>query len=437
MTWTTHPLFAAAAALAFAGSAWGQAGAWTATHTLEGPFATSSIPEPPLVAMNADGRALLAWNATGVVRFAEHARGGPWQPRGNVPGGGTGAGPVALAIGRSGAAAVAYTTVATRYTPSRLMVSLQSASGGFGAAVEVVPGAVAGDIDLGIACDGSVTLLWSGASAIWTTTLAGTGRTAGACDGRPGPGPWSAPLQLSNGHVGASLPDLVVNDDGAALAVWQEGAQANPSAILAAYRPAGAAWEAAQTASAPTAQATWNPKPALDAGGHAVIGYLDGQTMVVVARGSGGGWSAPSPVSGSRPAFYPALAMSAGGDVLVAWLTLDAQGRGGEVWARVAAAGADWSAAQRLSVAADDAYWPSAAFADDGSLAIVGWTDNAANAAKASIFRAGTWTRRTLGTGYWSGGVRVAAGAGGAVAGWAMPNLANPNSAKLVARAWQ
>lgn len=432
-----NALLAAAAALGLAATASAQPGAWSATRTLEGPFATSSIPDPPRVAMNADGRALLAWNATGVVRYAERAADGNWQPRGAVPGGGTGAGPVAIAIGRSGAAAVAYTTVATRYTPSRLMVSLQPAAGAFGAATEPAPGAVAGDIELGVSCDGSVTLLWNGGAAIWTSTLPGSGRTPGLCDGQPGKGPWSAPVQLSNAHVGASLPDLVVNDAGAALAAWQEGAAGNPSAIVAAYRPAGGSWEMAQTASAPTAHATWNPKPGLDAGGNAAIGYLDGQGMVVVTRTAGGSWSAPSLVSGSQSAFYPALAISGGGDLLVAWLTLDAQGGAGEVWARIAPAGADWSAARRISATAEDAYWPSASFADDGSVAVVGWTDNAANSARASVYSAGAWTRRALGTGYWSGGVGVAAGSGAAIAGWATPNLGNPNSAKLVARAWQ
>lgn len=427
----------AAGCVCLAGGASAQTGAWTPTRNLEGPFAAGSIPEPALPAMNADGHALLAWNASGIVRFAEHLKGGGWLPRGNVPGGGNGAGPVALALGNSGAAAVAYTTVATRYTPSRLMVSLRPAGGSFGAAVEPAPGSVAGTVKLGIACDGSVTLLWSSASAIWASTLAGTGRSSSACDGQPGSGPWGAPVQLSNAHVGAALPDLVVNDAGAALAAWQEGAPGNPSAVVAAYRPAGGSWEGAQAASAPTAQATWNPKGGLDAAGRAAIGYLDGQGMVVVVRSAAGVWSAPALVSGSRSAYYPAFAMSAAGDMLVAWLARDALSGSSEVWARVAASGADWAAARRLSALSEQAGSPSAGFASDGSVAIVGWTDDAANVAKASVYSAGTWIRRNLGTGYWSGLVPVAAGGGAAVAGWAMPNLANPNAAKLVARAWE
>lgn len=427
----------AATALCLAGAASAQTGAWTATRTLEGPFAAGSIPEPPLLAMNSEGRALLAWNATGIVRYAEHVKGSGWLPRGNVPGGGTGAGPVALAIGNSGAAAVAYTTVATRYTPSRLMVSLRPAAGSFGAATEPVPGTVAGVIKLGIACDGSVTLLWGDASALWASTLAGTGRSPGACDGQPGSGAWSVPAQLSNAHVGAALPDLVVNDAGAALAVWQQGAPGNPGSIVAAYRPSGGSWEAAQTVSAPTAQATWNPKAGLDAAGRAAVGYLDGQGMVVVARAAAGPWGAPALLSGSQSATYPAFAMSAAGDLLAAWLAQDALTGSSEVWARVAAPGGAWGAARRLSAASEQAGWPSAAFSGDGSVAIVGWNDDAANVAKASVYAAGTWTRRNLGNGYWGGSVPVAAGGAAAVAGWALPNLANPNAGRLVARAWE
>lgn len=430
-------LFAAVTALCLTGTAAAQAGAWTATRNLEGPFAAGSIPEPPFVAMNAAGHALLAWNATGIVRWAERFKGVGWQPRGNVPGGGTGAGPVAVALGNNEAAAIAYTTTATRYVPSKLLVSLRPAGGSFGAAVEPAAGAVAGAMKLGIACDGSVTLVWGSATGIWSSTLAGGGRNGNACNGQPGPGPWSAPLQLSNGHTGAALPDLVVNDAGAALAVWQEGAPGNPSSIVAAYRPAGGPWEPAQTASAPTAAATWNPKPTLDAAGRGDIGYLDGNRMVVVSRTAAGGWGTPEAVSGTQAVYYPAFAMSAGGDRLAAWLSISASTGSTEVWARVAPAGGTWSAAQRLSAAAEQADWPSAAYAADGSVAVVGWTDDAANIAKASVYAAGTWTRRNLGTGYWGGAVPVAAGTGAAVAGWARPGAANPNAGSLVARAWE
>ncbi|MDH4053152.1 MAG: hypothetical protein OEU93_16395 [Rubrivivax sp.] len=412
-----------------------QAGTWSATRTLERPFAASSVPSPPLAAVNGNGHALLAWNATGTVRYAERVKGGAWQRPGPVPGGSTGAGPVALAIGNNEVAAIAYTTAPTRYTPSKLMVSLRAAGGSFGDAVEPVPGVVAGELRLGVACDGSVTLLWSDANGVWISSHVGTGGT-GACDGQPGVGPWSPPRLLSQGRSGTALPDLAVNDAGAALAVWQEGAAGNPSAIGAAVREAGADWAPAQTISAATGRATWNPKPGLDAAGNAGVGFLDGNTMVVVTRPAAGAWGTPVPVSGTQAAYYPAFAVSAQGDMLASWLALDLSNIG-SIWSVTAAGGGPWTAPVRLSARSESADWPTAAYAGDGSVALVGWTDNATNTVRASVLAIGGWSRRRLGTGYWGGQVPVAAGGGAAVAVWATTSGGNPNAGLLVARSWQ
>lgn len=427
----------ALAGVGVCGMASAQAGSWSPTRTLQGPFAVASLPESPRVAMNGNGHALLVWNGTGDARFAERPKGGAWQASRLVPGAAAGAGPVAAAIGGSEAAAIAFVTAATRYVPARLMVTWRAAGAAFGSAVEAVPGAVAGDMRLGVDCDGTVTLLWSNAVGIYATALAGTGASAGACDGQPGNGAWAAPTLLSGAGTGAALADLAVNDAGAALAVWQEGAPGNPLAVAAAYRPAHANWQPQQTVSAPNGRATWNPKPGLDVAGNAAVGYLDGNSMVVATRPAAGDWGAPLLVSGAQSVYYPSLAMNAAGDLVAAWLALDASNVG-SVWASEAAAGAAWSAPLRLSARAESADWPSAAFAADGTLAVVGWTDNNSNIAKASVRTAAwAWKRSNLGSGYWSGTVPVAAGGGAAVAGWTTPTSGNPNSARLVARTWQ
>jgi hypothetical protein len=413
-----------------------QAGGWTPVRTLQGPFAASSFPDSPRVAMNGAGHALLVWNATGDARFTERVNGGAWQPTRPVPGAATAAGPVALALGNNEVAAVAYTTVATRYVPSKLMVTVRAAGGVFGAAVEPVPGATAGDMRLAVACDGTVTLLWTNAIGVYATSLPGGGANPGACDGQPGVGDWAAPALISNAGVGASLAELAVNDAGAAVAAWQEGPPGNPGSIAAAVRPAAAAWQAPQTVSVASGHATWNPKPGIDAAGNAALGYLDGTTMVVASRPAGGAWGQPVVVSGSQAVYYPSLAMNAAGELLVAWLALDAS-NAGSIWASLATASGAWNAPVRLSARGEAADWPSAAFAADGSLALVGWTDNHGNAARVSVRSAGTWARSTLGTGYWSGLVPVAAGGGAGVAGWATPSAGNPNAARLVARTWR
>lgn len=422
------------AALVATGAA--HAGSWTLTRSLDGPIAVSSPPPPPLVAVNAQGHALFAWNVAGVVRAAERPKGAAWTPSKPVPGGGTGAGPVALAIGDNGVAAVAYTTTATRYDPQHLQVSLRLRGGSFGPAVEPVPGAAAGDMRLGVACDGTVTLVWVNATGVWASELPGLAG-AGPCDGVPGPGPWSPARLLSNAQVGAALPELAHNAAGDALVVWQEGVMGNPSAIVAAQRAAGGAWEAPRTVSAPTALATWNPKPVLDAAGHAAVGYLDGTRMVVVTRPAAGAWSAPTVVSGNQAVYYPSLAMNGAGDLLAAWLALDPSTGVGSVWQASAPATRPWTPPARLSARSDNAAWPSAAFAADGSVAVVAWTDDATNTTRAAIGQAGAWSRQSLGAGWWGSQVPVAAGGGVAAAGWPQTVNGNPNSIKLLGRTWQ
>ncbi len=408
---------------------------WSPPRVLQPTFGVSSPPEAPLVAMNALGRAVFAWNATGIVRTADRLPSGAWTASRGVPGGSTGAGPVAVAVGRGDLTAIAFSTVATRYVPSKLLVSLRPAGGVFGPAVEIAPGTAAGTIKLGIDCAGSVTALWSNASGLSSSTLPGTPPPAGSCSGAPGSGAWTPAALVSNAHVGAGLPELTVNDAGAALAVWQEGAPGNPSSIVAAYRAAGGAWQAPATVSAPTARPTWNPKPGLDAAGNAVVGYLDGSAMAVARRAAAGVWQSPETISGTQQVQYPALAVSEAGDVLAAWLAFDPAG-GTSVWQRVWQAGA-WTSAGRLSGANDTPDWPNAAISGDGSLAVVSWTDNSSLVARASTWQAGAWTRQNLGGAYWGGQVSVAAGGGKASAGFARVVGGNPNSAQLVGRGTQ
>lgn len=424
------------AVTALATGALAHAGTWTATRSLEGPFATSSPPTAPLLAVNARGHVLVAWNATGAVRFAERVQGSAWAVSKPVPGGSTGAGPVALAIGDNEVAAVAYTTVATRYEPQHLKVSLRLPGAAFAAAVEPVPGVAAGDMRLGVACNGTVTLVWVNGTGVWASELPGVAGP-GRCDGVPGPGPWSPAQRLSDAQAAAALPELAHNAAGDALVVWQEGAPGNPSAVLASARAAGGAWQPPEQVSAPTAATTWNPKPALDAAGNAAVGYLDGTQMVVTTRPVSGGWSVPVVVSGAQAVYYPALAMSGSGDLLAAWLTLDAATGAGAVWQSAAAAGQPWSAPARLSARSEVADWPTAAFAADGSVAAVAWTDDATNTSRAAVRQGGAWARQSLGAGWWGSPVPVAAGGGVAAAGWPQTVNGNPNSARLVARTWQ
>lgn len=415
-----------------------QAGTWTPARTLEGPFGVSSPPAAPLVAVNANGHTMVAWNETGVARYAERVKGSAWQASKTVPGSQAGANGVAMALGDNEVAAMAYATVATRYDPSRLMVSLRLPGGSFGTAFEPLPGVQPGDFRLAVACDGTVTMVFLDATGVWASQLAGVPGDA-ACNGLPGAGPWSAPQLLSNAHVGAALPELAQHASGAALVVWQEGAAGNPSSVGAARRPAGGSWQPPETISAPTARQTWNPKPVLDAAGNAAVGYLDGTSMVVVRRPVNGPWSAPVTISAKQSVYYPQLAGDDRGNLLAAWLSYDTSTGLYTLWQSQAPAGAAWAAPARLSQRGEAPDWPRAAVAADGSVAVVAWTDDNTNSTRAAV-RAGSggsWVRQSLGAGWWASEVPVGAGGGVAAAGWPQVVGGNPNSVVLIGRTWQ
>ena len=409
-------------AVALAPSA--SAAPWRTPRLLEGPFAVSSIPDAPLVVENSLGHALAAWSAASGARYADKAPGKNWSHAKTVPGGQKSAGSIAVALGDNDFAAIAYLTVATEITPSKLMVSTRQPNAAFSKPATVTSTHLAWDLHAAVAPDGSVTVAWSEGGAIKAAHLdAGTGA-------------WDL-ATLSTPGIAAWLPDLVGNERGDVMAAWQEGAGYQPVAIHAAQRAAGAvSWAAAERVSPVNGHSTWNAKPGLSATGESAVGWLDGNTMVVARKPANGGWQAPEPLSGGQSVYYPALAMDAFGNLVAAWQTLDT-GNAGSIWSSRAAVGSGWSAATRLSTAAEDAAWPTVATARAGGLAVVSWTNNSNNTVRASTTTGGAWKASNLGTGYWSGVVPVAAGGGEAVAGWASPHNFNPNAADLMADVWR
>lgn len=399
------------------------AASWRTPRLLEGPFAVASVPEAPRVVENSMGRAMAVWSAASGARYADKGQTTNWGTAKAVPGGQQCNGFIAGALADNDFAVIAYFTVATRYTPSKLMVSTRVGSAPFSAAVEVTTNVLAFDLHAAAAPDGSVTLAWSEGGAIHSAHLdAATGT-------------WDFAV-LSTPGVPAWLPALVGNEQGDVLLAWQEGTGGQPVAIHAAQRAATGGWAATERVSPATGHSTWNAKPALSAAGDAAVGWLDGNTMVVARKPANGAWLAPEALSGSQAAYYPALAMDAAGNLVAAWQVLNASNVGA-IWSSQATSGGVWTAPTRVSRATEDASWPTVASARTGGLSVIGWTDNATNSVRLGTRATGGWRVTTLGSGYWSGTVPVAAGGGSAVATWATPHAGNPNAADLFADVWR
>jgi len=390
---------------------------WRAPHLLEGPFAVSSPPDAPLVAENPAGHAVAVWSAASGARYADKVPGRGWGASHPVPGGTDSAGFVAVGLSDSDVTAIAYLTVATELTPSRLVVSARAGAGRFSAPATVATPRLASDLHLAVGPGGALTVLWSEGGEIKAAHEAAGGA-------------WVT-TRLSSAASTAWLPDLASNESGEVLAAWQEGAGYQPTAIHAARMAADGTWSTEERVSPANGHPAWNPKPGLDAAGGAAIGWLDANTMVVARAPASGGWLTPEAISGSQGVHYPALSMDAGGDIVAAWQALDASNKG-SIWSRLSPAGGGWQAATRLSAQAEDTAWPVASYARSGGLAVVSWTDDATNRARVATLAAATWRRSTLGDGWWMGVVPVATGSAGAVAGWARPHAFNPNAADLL-----
>ncbi len=389
---------------------------------------SSSPPDVPVVACDATGHAVAVWTSPSMgVAFSERYLGGEWSVASSIlPVGADGFLPQ-VAIGSSGVVAASWIVPGQEFIPPKLVVSVRPAGGTFSTPDVIVSGLYIFDSKIGVAHSGAVTIVWGQLGEIRTAT-------------RLPAGVWTPSSVLSSPAMSANLPDLVVNDAGAALAVWQEtpSGGAGPSAIGAAYRPAPARsrWRPSQSISAGVGLATWNPKPGIDANGNVAVGYLEGSSMVVARKSVDGAWTVPQPVSpASDRVYYPALAMDELGNILTAWQSLDA-GNYGTISKRVLPAVGAWGPVRVLSTSDQDASWPVTSVARDGSVAAVTWTDNNTFAAHAAVGPIrGRLTDFIIGACWWNTSIPIAAGSGAVSAVWPEPTT-NPNVTKMVANVY-
>lgn len=405
-----------------------QTGTWTGVHVLEPSMVSSSPPDVPVVACDPAGHVVAAWTSPSMgAVFAERAPGGAWSVASPIhPSSVEGFSPQ-IAIGSSGVVAATWIVPGNEFVPTKFVASVRPPGGAFSLPVTLVAGGFVFDSKVAVVDNGSVTVVWAQAGIVRTTT-------------RNPAGAWTPVVALSPTNVSAGLVDLAANGAGAALAVWQQttAGGGGPSAIGTAYRPAPARsrWGPAQALASAGGLQTWNPKPGIDASGDAAVGYLDGTAMVVARKPEAGGWTAPVQVSpAGDAAYYPALAMDAAGDVLTAWQALDASNRG-RISRRVLPAIGPLGPVAQLSTSAQDASWPSASVARDGSIGIVTWGDNDTFAAHADVGPLrGVTAHFTIGSVWWNTSVPVAAGASAVTAAWPAPTT-NPNVTRMVANAY-
>lgn len=192
---------------------------------------------------------------------------------------------------------------------------------------------------------------------------------------RPAGGEWSEPDDLSDPQDLSFAPDLAIDADGDAVAVWS-GSDGTDTPVWAAERPAGGAWSEPELLSpegvgndeaelvvepAGTAHAIWSG-PA-GAGGERAVWAAE--------LPPGGEWSNPDEVSGRGSGFNSyELDANANAGVIATW-TRD-EGPFYRAEAAVRPPGGEWGGAEDLSVDEEDAGLPKLGF-DAAGNAITVW----------------------------------------------------------------
>lgn len=161
------------------------------------------------------------------------------------------------------------------------------------------------------------------AIAVWSTGASGSSAVHAARYAVDG-GLWSAPLKLSDDGGSATLPRVAVHASGGAAVVWLSGTS---SVATADYDSATDSWGPAVQLIAGASRPLL-PEIAMDDAGNAVAAWraeslpVGASTMMASRRRVGGSWDAPVDLQGIRVISRPSIAFDGAGDVEVAWRRL-------------------------------------------------------------------------------------------------------------------
>jgi hypothetical protein len=246
-------------------------------------------------------------------------------------------------------------------------------------------------------------------------------------------GRWSLPQDLSRAGGDSLFPQIAIDADGNALAVWLRSTNGFWS-VEAAFRPRGSPWQPPETIDREPAGAV-SPQVVFDPRGNAVAAWaaLVGTSWSIMTadRPRGGGWGKPEALAlaGDYPRVRLRLAVDGRGSAIAVWEGLH------ELHSVIQAAVRStprqaWSGVRDLSDDSSDAVSPQLAVDGRGDVAVVWTRTNGKNwVVQASLHPAGRpWEpARTLSS---AGRDAVAPGVGldargDAIAVWTRSNGSN------------
>lgn len=215
-------------------------------------------------------------------------------------------------------------------------------------------------------------------------------------------GRWGAPVLLESLDTGnASRPQIAMNTDGVAVAVWSQSDGVRSRIWFNRYEP-GIGWSEAMLLGPASAHDAYSPDVGIDDQGNAIVVWHQTDSTSYNVWWSrltkNTGFSNPQPLTSAISAGNARIAMSKFGDAVVVWSQAPqvAMGSRSEIWARRYAAAGGWGFASTLQ--SDFAFGsidPQIAIEPNGN-AIAVW-------AQSDGVRFHVWTNRASATGAWAG----------------------------------
>jgi hypothetical protein len=314
-------------------------GTWGIPTTASSPAQT---PDKPSVALGADGAATLVFTAADSSfprAWATQASAtGSWDAPMVMDASAQPGWAPSVTMTTNGDAVMTWTETAGAFSETSLWASRNhGGTWGAPALLSADTGAVLGSILVGADASGD-------AIAIWSQRVAGP-YTLRSARMSAGTGAWSAPVTVNDGTREVTAPQLSVDADGDAVAVWFE---TNHGIAASRFDSSTVAWGSPVVLQAKSTGLVFFPVPkvGMDAAGNAVATWVQPvgsppqpHLFAAHASAAGGVWTAPVDLQ-SEPSATPyagemQLSVNAKGEAVVAWREeADASSAPG-IWARV------------------------------------------------------------------------------------------------------
>lgn len=278
--------------------------------------------ESPSVDVDSAGNATAVWRRYRggklIYESAVRQAGGPWSTPSRFFGGLEDAYGLQIAVDPPGNETAIW---GRRVGRSWVVQSATHSVGGSWSAPVTLSAAGAGSALVAAGPEGNVTAVWLlEREEGWRSVVQSATWSAG--------GSWSAPVTLSPPRKDARSPQIALDPQGGATAVWEEEYS---GAIESSTRSSGGIWSAPVTLSANGVVGGW-PQVAVDSQGNATAVWagsasngrrirIQSRRIQTATRPAGGTWSAPVSISkaGHRHVQDPQIAVSPQGEATAIW----------------------------------------------------------------------------------------------------------------------